>query len=563
LAGCGDHVVRILDPATGAARKLGEHSEPVVAVAYNPDGTAAVTGGKDGVRLWQASSGQTQAFKAATVVSSVAFAQQNDLIVTGSEQGPARLWNTETGEPLGLALTHGNRRVMAAAFTPNGKSVLSGSSDRTLRLWELPGADPDNPLAINLTRVISSPNEVYTLAYSADGTTLLASGADECRCWEVPRGAVARHSLTHEDEVNKVTAAYSPDGKTILMNSSFRTYRWDAETGNLLPFPAFPNDARAMAYSLDGKVALLETDFCQTQLWNVTRGEAIGAPMTFPSRVTVARFSPNGNSLLTVCNERVAQLWAVDTGQQLADLPHEAVIKDVAYSPDGGLVVTATGNMARAWKIPEGREEFEFSHDGGVNVAAFTRDGQVVATGSQDKTCRLWTREGKPIAKLEHNGFVSAVAFSPDAKLVLTGSTDGFARLWETATGTPLHDAFEHRAAVSAVGFSHNGRFVLTGCEDGTVRLWHVSTGKAVGPPFQQDAKVHSVAFAPNGERVLTGSNSNYARVWDVPVPLRGEAESITRWVEYSTGMELDATGAVRYLTVRDWQERQNNVKPY
>ena len=107
-----------------------------------------------------------------------------------------------------------------------------------------------------------------------------------------------------------------------------------------------------------------------------------------------------------------------------------------------------------------------------------------------------------------------------------------------------------------SVDFSYDSRLILTGTEDGTAQFWHVGMGKTIGPPLQHNGKVVTVAFSFDGVRAVTGCEGDNARIWKTPVPLPGDATKIIEWIEYATGMELDTTGAVRFLPVGDWQKR-------
>jgi hypothetical protein len=156
LTGSTDHTARLWDFATGTeVRKLKGHSGSVRAVAFSSDGTGALTGDADGARLWELPSGNlVRAFRGKSAVSSVAFGPQNRRIVTGTEHGPARAWDVETGEPVGPPLGQDNRRVLAAVFSPDGKTVLTGTSDRFVHFWEL---DPGEPRSPYLTRLLAHP----------------------------------------------------------------------------------------------------------------------------------------------------------------------------------------------------------------------------------------------------------------------------------------------------------------------------------------------------------------------------------------------------------------------
>jgi hypothetical protein len=69
-----------------------------------------------------------------------------------------------------------------------------------------------------------------------------------------------------------------------------------------------------------------------------------------------------------------------------------------------------------------------------------------------------------------------------------------------------------------------------------------------------------AAAFSPDGRQFITAW-SNPVKVWDVPAPLEGEAERIRLWVEVTTGLEVDAGGAVVELDAKAWQERQERLQ--
>jgi tetratricopeptide (TPR) repeat protein len=121
------------------------HQDRVSAVAFSPDGKAVLTGSDDGTaRLWDASTGLPLLSPMAHQdrVSAVAFSPDGKAVLTGSDDRTARLWDVATGRSLGPPLAH-QGRVLAVAFSPDGKAVLTGSSDRAARLWDVSEL-PDN-----------------------------------------------------------------------------------------------------------------------------------------------------------------------------------------------------------------------------------------------------------------------------------------------------------------------------------------------------------------------------------------------------------------------------------
>jgi len=194
---------------------------------------------------------------------------------------------------------------------------------------------------------------VEAVAFSPDGKTVLTGSFDRtARLWDVATGLPVGRPLVHQGFVEAV--AFSPDGKTVLTGSFDRTARlWDAITGVPVGDPLVHNRSiEAVAFSPNGKTVLTGCQDGTAQLWNTHTGKATGPPLRHAAAVGAVTFSPDGKTILTGCEDMKARLWDTATGQPIGKpLEHLVMVFAVAFSPDGKTILTGShAGTARLWE---------------------------------------------------------------------------------------------------------------------------------------------------------------------------------------------------------------------
>jgi eukaryotic-like serine/threonine-protein kinase len=503
-------------PTIPRLKEQWQHRGQVTGVTFSPDGKVVLTGSADNTaRLWDVATGKAIGvpMEHKGRVLAVAFSPDGKAVLTGSSDHTARLWGAATGTPIGAPLEHKDT-VRAVAFSPDGKAVLTGSEDHTARLWDAATGKP-----IGTPREHKGP--VLAVCFSPDGKVILiGNGANRARLWDAATGNAIGMPMEHKGIVGAVS--FSPDGKVVLTGSYDNTARlWDAATGKPISAPLeHKGGVREVAFSPDGKVVLTGSYDNTARLWDAANGKPIAAPMEHKGSVGAVAFSPDGKVAFTGSADNTARLWDAANGKPIAaPMEHKGIVGAVAFSPDGKAILTGSfDNTARLWDAVTGRPiGTVLKHKNWVGAVAFSPNGKAVLTGSQDSTARLWDAlTGEPIGTpLEHKGLVKAVALSPDGKAILTGSFDNTARLWDAGSGQPNGDPLVHKGRVMAVAFSPDGKVVLTGSQDSTARLWDAGTSKPIGTPLEHKDSVVAVAFSPDGKVVLTASADNTARLWN------------------------------------------------
>ena len=255
------------------AQILGGHSRWVSEVAWSPDGHHILTGSEDGAaRIWDATTGDnTLTLTHTSWVTAVAWSPDGHHILTGSIGGAARvwegiacIWDAATGDNT-LTLTHTDP-VNAVAWSPDGHHILTGSMDGAARIWDATTAD--NTLTLTHT------NSLIEVAWSPDGHHILTGSMDgTARIWDATTGDNAL-TVTHTDPV--IAVAWSPDGHHILTGSRDRTARiWDATTGDNTLTLTHTNWVGTVAWSPDGHHILTESGDGTARIWDATKGEQV------------------------------------------------------------------------------------------------------------------------------------------------------------------------------------------------------------------------------------------------------------------------------------------------
>ena len=474
--------------------------------------------------------------------------------------GNIRLMDLHAPKDASIRLLKGhNNAVLSLAFSRDGKYLLSGSGDRTARLWDVQTGETIRVLA-------GHTDQIYAVGVSApgeNGEIRLVTGSDDhtLRLWD-GAGNLIKVLEGHGDAV--FAAAFTPDGRYLVSGSFDKTIRlWDARDGQFIKVLA-EQDKRVAGLSIspDGKKVLVGNAAAygpfNVNVFSLPAGERLVQFEKHKNIVLATAISPpddTGRHLAATGggNDHEIYLWDLKTGQ----VRHKLVGKgnpiwSVGFARDGGSVAWGKseidglglfdlGNFQHQFQLRQGHGVFKEAapESGAPGAGDPSNDGNATAgsaalQGGFDPTwagavedeeaflraiqqvgdTRIRTANGKihPILEILEGDDVHhtitrgptdgnhhrSLTLTPDGQTVISGGSWGIITSYDVASGEKVNEFTGHTGDVWAVAPSPDGRLLVSGSADQTVRLWEIASGKLLLTIFPA-ADREWVAWTPAG----------------------------------------------------------------
>lgn len=227
-------------------------------------------------------------------------------------------------------------------------------------------------------------------------------------------------------------------------------------------------------------------------------------------------FNPDGTLVATASRDQTVKLWRVATGEAIATFQLEDWVACLGFSPDGQTIAAMEWDGTLHLLNLQGQRLRSFpTHQAPVVAIHFSPTGDAIATASRDGTARVWSLDGRERLVLRgHQDWVMYVNFSQDGQRLVTSSRDRTAKIWNS-NGQELATLSGHQATVGSVVFSQDGKTLATAGFDNTVRLWN-QDGTWVQVLAGHTNPVWGVNFSPDGQWLASSSEDTTVRLWDV-----------------------------------------------
>jgi WD40 repeat protein len=319
------------------------------------------------------------------------FSPDGRRIVTSSWDHTARIWDTQTGRPVGKALQQDDR-LFGAAFSPNGQAVFTWAYDGVAQKWD---ARTGQTLGMPLRHA----SDIRGARISSNGDLVVtASGDHQARIWNTQTGELLR-SLSHLHGVGD--AVFHPEKNQVLTVASNSVQVWDVQTGERVLGPILLDGYTVvLQFSHNGRHFLTASDEGTAQIWDTLTGRPVTPPLKHSGKIRCARFSPDDRWVGTASWDNSARLWNAHSGEPVGvPMQHKGRVNWIEFSPDGRRVVTASAdNSARVWNALTGQPISEpFEEEDEVRMAEFSPDGDSIVTAPSGNRAHVWEVPSAPM----------------------------------------------------------------------------------------------------------------------------------------------------------------------
>ena len=474
--------------------------------------------------------------------------------------------------------------IHSVTITPDGKNIISGSWDKTIKIWDIKSSEC-------IRTLYGHTGSVNSIVVTPDGKTIISGSNDETiRLWDIKSGECLNTFEGHTSYICSLTI--TPNREIIISGSSDLSIKlWDIKSGECLNTFKDYSCVHSLAITPDGKTIISGYDCGSIKLWDIKNGECIKTlkaynegytPLTKINSIVV---TPNGKTIISGSHDETIRLWDIKSGECLNTLKtyrpkgFTSYIYSVAVTPDGKNIISGSNDQTiKIWDINSGECINSLKgHTSQIFSVVVTPNGKSIISGCQDKTIKIWDIKSgncintfecytEKVSKLKDDEYTYTIKDGSIVTILKNGfftackeNIDKFIRINDTPLSSRkltkeeieyfskfddrLNNKFHFKPYIekfvtNPVKFvvTPNGKNLITS-DLNTIKLWDIKTGKylkTIKDYYDGSGRVIYMKINSDGDKLALGTSIgrgddeyNEIQLWDIQTSKCLEKEEI------------------------------------
>lgn len=508
-------------------------------ITYSPDGTILAVA--TGIGLWLYDVNNTDEFVLlmphTSSITCVSFSPDGKTIVTGSKDAIVRLWDVNTKKIKQLFTGH-NGTVNNVAFSSDGKKLASASIHE-INIWDIQSRTHQKYIQKSFT---------VDLQISYVGNTLIlavvSNENSDMKVETININKVEGIFVNREKQENTINdledfsrVFFSPNGRLLASIESNKTIRiLDVHNQKDLIIRIDDHPIADASFSPDGKTLAVVSYERIIHLWDINTGEVKDTIKLHSGAISRLTYSPDGSTIVSWGHDGIIRFWDLTTKELVNTITGHMGSWDFSLSPDGHIIIGRGNTRSKTiqlWDANTGKHQKSLTgHKDGITGIAISPGGTTIASGSNDKTIRLWNPNTGEVRKIirGYRNPVNELWFNSNGHILATVDRKQNIRLWDTASGKYLITLNgQTDAVIITMAFSSDRKFLTSVGYDNIFHVWDITTGElkqkiSISPTngYSVSSFSGNVLFSPDGQTlaiILSNRSSDYSK-WSYAIVL-------------------------------------------
>ncbi len=442
-------------------------------------------------------------------VTCLAVTTDSRFIISGSFDKTVKIWLTDGTFVKSIST---GSLVNAVAFNPNGNTIIAGLADKTIQIWTLDG--------VKLRTCTGHNAEITSLAVAPDGSFFVSASKDKTvKVWD-PSGNLANNIQAHDDVVSAVKASSSiPFLNEIVSASWDGTIKVWSAIGDFLLLTIKDDDQQgnfveSIAVSRDGQYIAAGYSDGSIKLWSRS-GTLIKKLVGHTDYVKSLAITKDNRTVISGSADNSIIIWNTNGNIIKTLKEHRGIVRDIQLVPSGENFVSASSDdTIKIWS-PNGTLLKTLSFGSAqVSGIAASSDLRTFFTAMDDGTLRLWNTAGETFRTIRGlKKIVTNISITADNKII-TVNEDNILDV-RSMGGSLIGSVNLNKNKVNCFTVSPVDQQIYAGLSDNSIKIWDMS-GNPVRTFKAHDNQVTAIAVTPHGRFILSASKDNTLKIWSL-----------------------------------------------